>query len=134
MVLPMENLQDSSADIKTLVGTVIATEYVPQTQEQQLLEASAEDNEQLTCHFCRQVIEPNQSINLHHPIYKSRGGAEVVPAHESCHVEFHSRNGDYKSWGRQSALTRAWSWNLKNVRNHPAYEFDRAYYSMLYAQ
>jgi hypothetical protein len=32
-----------------------------------------------------------------------------------------------------SALTRAWSFNLLNVRNHPAYDFDRAYYLMTYA-
>jgi hypothetical protein len=29
---------------------------------------------------------------------------------------------------------RAWAFNLKNARNHPAYEFDRAYYLMMYAQ
>jgi hypothetical protein len=130
----MNRLHDSSADLKTLIGTVIAAEYVQQAQEREILEASAKDNEPLTCYFCSQVIEPNESINLHHPTYKSRGGTEVVPAHENCHVEFHSRNGDYKSWGKLSALTRAWAWNLKNVRTHPAYEFDRAYYSMLYAQ
>ena len=30
--------------------------------------------------------------------------------------------------------TEAWAFNLKNVRNHPAYEFDRQYYRALYAQ
>ena len=125
----MQRLHDSSADLKTLVGTVIADEYIEQSQE--LPEASAENNELLTCYFCSQVIELNQSINLHHPLYKSRGGTKVVPTHEQCHRAHHSE--DFKEWGRISALTRAWAFNLKNVRNNPAYEFDRQYYLMLYA-
>ncbi len=56
-----------------------------------------------------------------------------MPAHERCHVEFHSRSGDYRSWGKLSALTRAWAWNLKHVRSNPAYEFDRQYYLALYS-
>ncbi len=35
--------------------------------------------------------------------------------------------------GKMSAVTRAWAFNLLNVRNHPAYDFDRAYYLMNYA-
>jgi hypothetical protein len=127
----MRDYHVNPTDIKTLIGTVIAAEYVQQAQERELSEASAENNEQLTCYFCSQVIEPNESINLHHPTYKSRGGTEVVPSHEQCHRVHHSE--DFKEWGRLSALTRAWAWNLKNVRTHPAYHFDREYYLALYA-
>jgi hypothetical protein len=130
MVLPMQRLQDSSADLKILIGPVTTAEYVQQGQERALQEASAEDNERLTCYFCNQSIGPDESINLHHPIYKSRGGTEVVPSHEQCHRAHHSE--DFREWGKLSSLTRAWAFNLKNVRNHPAYAFDRAYYSMLY--
>jgi hypothetical protein len=134
MVLPMENLQDSSANIKMLVGTVIATEYVQKEQARELLAASAEDNELLICYFCNQPIKPDESINLHHLVYKSQGGTATTPAHERCHVEFHGRQGDFIAWGKLSALTRAWAFNLKNVRTHPAYDFDRAYFLMLYAR
>jgi hypothetical protein len=130
----MQRLHDSSADDKTRVGTVIAAEYVQQEQRRELSAASAEDNELLTCYFCNQPIEPNQPIHFHHTTYRSRGGTETVPTHESCHVEYHSRQGDFVGWGKLSALTRAWAFNLKNVRSHPAYDFDRAYYSMLYQQ
>ena len=130
----MQNLQDSSADNKTLLGAMIAAEYIKQAQSQQLSEANAEDDELLACFFCKKPIEPDQPINLHHTTYKSRGGTETQPAHESCHIEYHSKQGDFVGWGKLSALTRAWAFNLKNVRNHPAYDFDRAYYSMLYQQ
>jgi hypothetical protein len=121
-------------DLKTLIGQESYQAYQQREQEQELLEAVALDNEPPpTCFFCSKPIEPNQSINLHHPLYKSNGGTKVEPAHESCHVEFHSRQGDYRGWGKLSSLTRAWAFNLKNVRNHPAYDFDRAYYLMLYA-
>ena len=130
----MKRVQESSADDKTLLGTLMAAEYVEQAQTQELSAASAEDYELLTCYFCNQPIKPDDRINLHHPIYRSNGGTHVEPAHERCHVEFHSRQGDFRHWGKLSALTRAWAFNLKNVRNHPAYDFDRAYYLMLYAQ
>jgi hypothetical protein len=130
----MQNLQDSSANIKMLVGTVIPVEYLQQEQTRELSAASAEGDEPITCYFCNHSIKPDEPINLHHPNYKSNGGTHVEPAHERCHIEFHSRQGDFRHWGKLSALTRVWAFNLKNVRNHPAYDFDRAYYLMLYAQ
>ena len=87
----------------------------------------------MTCYLCTQPINEHQQINWHHPHYKSLGGVETVPTHERCHVEYHSRKGDFKEWGRRSAQTRRWAFNLKNVRSHPAYDFDRQYYLALYA-
>jgi hypothetical protein len=130
----MSNYSTDSTDLKSLIGIEIPSGYISQQSEQELLEVSCEHRETLTCYFCSQPIEPDQSINLHHPIYKSDGGTHVEPAHETCHIEYHSRQGDFRNWGKLSAQTRRWAFNLKNVRNHPAYEFDRAYYSMLYAQ
>lgn len=121
-----------STELKSLIGPEFPLEHIWQEREQELQEANAE-NEPLVCYFCNQSIGPDEPINLHHPIYKSRGGTETQPAHERCHVEFHSRSGDYRSWGKLSALTRAWAFNLKNVRSNPAYEFDRQYYLALYA-
>ena len=122
------------SDLKTLIGQEVYPGYLYHEQERELLEASACDDEPLVCYFCNRQITQDQPINLHHPQYKSDGGSEVVPAHERCHVEYHSRKGDYSTWGKRSAETRAWAFNLKGVRNHPAYEFDRAYYSMFYAR
>jgi hypothetical protein len=119
-----------SRDLKSLIEPEYPPEIIWQEREQELYEASAEANELLTCYFCNQSIGSDESINLHHPIYKSRGGTEVVPSHEQCHRAHHSE--DFREWGKLSSLTRAWAFNLKNVRNHPAYAFDRAYYSMLY--
>ena len=130
----MEGYTQHSSDLKSLLGEQTYTGYNHQQREQELLEASASsENEPLVCYFCNLEIRQDQSINLHHPIYKSNGGTQVEPAHETCHVEYHSRKGDFKQWGKRSAETRAWAFNLKNVRNHPAYDFDRAYYLMLYA-
>ncbi|HVG20137.1 MAG TPA: hypothetical protein VNI02_13890 [Blastocatellia bacterium] len=120
-------------DIKSLIGERTYSGYTHEHQEQELLEAFTTDHEPLICYFCNLKIRQDQPINLHHPIYKSNGGTQVVPAHEQCHVGYHSRQGDYQTWGKRSAETRAWAFNLKNVRTHPAYEFDRAYYLMLYA-
>jgi hypothetical protein len=63
----------------------------------------------------------------------SKGGVETFPTHKECHRSHHSSKGDFVAWGKMSAFTRAWSFNLLNVRNHPAYDFDRAYYLMNYA-
>jgi hypothetical protein len=123
----------SATDLKSLTGEQTYPGHIHQEQDRELLKAAALENEPLICFFCNRSIEPDQSINLHHPVYRSRGGVETVPVHEVCHVEYHSRNGDFKAWGRLSAATRAWAFNLKNVRQHPAYEFDRQYYLMLYA-
>src|SRR5689334_5033886 len=130
----MPEYTPSASDIKSLIGEQTYAGYLHQEQAKELLEAAAKaENEPLICYFCKAEITQDQPINLHHPHYKSEGGTKVEPAHERCHVEFHSRKGDYSTWGKRSAETRAWAFNLKNVRNHPAYEFDRAYYLMLYA-
>jgi hypothetical protein len=89
-----------------------------------------------TCFFCEQPIQPGD-VNMHHPVYRSQGGTHVEPSHKSCHVAHHSDSGDFKSWGRIggqiTALTRRWSFNLRGVKDHPAYDFDRAYYIAHYA-
>ena len=122
-----------ASDIKSLVGQQTYAGQIHQQQEQELLEAVASsENEPLICYFCNLEITQDQSINLHHPTYKSNGGTHVEPAHERCHVEYHSRQGDFQRWGKQSAATRRWAFNLKNVKDNPAYDFDRAYYLMLY--
>ena len=87
----------------------------------------------MNCALCSQLIEPGD-VEMHHPVYRSHGGTETVPTHRACHVAYHSKAGDFRSWGRRSAQTRRWAFNLKHVRTHPAYDFDRAYYLALYAQ
>ena len=87
----------------------------------------------MICFLCNQPITARQAVELHHPVYKSRGGTTVALTHKACHHAHHSQQGDFREWGRMSALTRAWAFNLVNVRNHPAYDFDRAYYLMTYA-
>lgn len=125
----------SPTDLKSLIGEQTYAGYLQQENEQELLEAFATaENEPLICYFCKAEITQNQPINLHHPVYKSEGGTQVEPAHEKCHVEYHSRQGDFREFGRRSSETRAWAFNLKGVKDHPAYEFDRQYYLMLYAR
>ena len=92
----------------------------------------------MTCYFCDQLIEPKAAINWHHyETLKSEGGKLVAPTHQQCHVDYHSSNGQFKQWGsiggKQSALTLRWSFNLLNVRNHPAYESARQTYLSNYA-
>jgi hypothetical protein len=90
----------------------------------------------MTCYFCNQPLELSP-INWHHPQYKSRGGIETYPAHESCHRQFHKQNGDFKEWGRIggqiSALDKHWAFTLKNVKDDPLYnqarQFNQAHYA-----
>jgi hypothetical protein len=124
----------SAIDLKSLLGEETYSGYQQQEQGREAAEINASEHDPLICYFCTKQIEPDQSINLHHPTYKSNGGTQVEPAHEKCHVEFHSRRGDFREFGKRSAMTRAWAWNLKNVRTHPAFEFDRQYYLMLYGK
>jgi hypothetical protein len=88
------------------------------------------------CYFCTEPIEKGD-VNLHHPVYKSKGGTHVEPSHADCHRSFHSERGDFVEFGRrgglQSAITRRWSFNLRGVKDHPAYDFDRTYYLAYYA-
>ena len=89
----------------------------------------------MRCCLCPHPIREGDEVEYHHPVYKSRGGQEVKPAHKACHRAHHAP--DFPEWGRQggkiAALTRRWSLNLRNVATHPAYEFDRQYYRALYA-
>ena len=87
----------------------------------------------IICYLCNLPIKATDEVEHHHPTYKSRGGTETRPTHKACHRAHHSNQGDFRAWGKMSAQTRAWSFNLANVRNHPAYDFDRAYYLMNYA-
>ena len=87
----------------------------------------------MNCFLCSQPITAQDEVEHHHPIYKSRGGRQTAPTHKRCHRAHHSKQGDFRAWGKMSAVTRAWAFNLANVRNHPAYDFDRAYYLMNYA-
>ena len=92
----------------------------------------------MTCYLCTQPIDEQQQINWHHPHYKSLGGIETVPTHEQCHVEYHSRKGDFREWGRKggeiSALSKQWAFNLKGVKDDPLYEQARAFNRAFYAQ
>jgi len=88
----------------------------------------------MTCHICEKPITERQTVENHHPIYKSRGGKQTAPTHKSCHRSHHQRQGDFRDWGRKSAQTMRWAFNLLNVRTHPAYEDHRLFYLMNYAQ
>src|ERR1044071_7257105 len=126
----MSEYINEASDIKTLIGQQIYAGYEQQQQDREATEAN--EYEALICYFCKSEITQDQSINLHHPTYKSNGGTQVEPTHETCHVEFHSRQGDFRNWGKLSAQTRRWAFNLKNVKDNPAFDFDRAYYLALY--
>jgi hypothetical protein len=92
----------------------------------------------MICGLCRKRIATNQQIEYHHPIYKSRGGTSTVPTHKACHRNFHQTHGDFKEWSRIggmiTAMTRRWSFNLKYVKDHPAFEISRKYYLAFYAR
>ncbi|MGA9770310.1 MAG: hypothetical protein WBV94_14825 [Blastocatellia bacterium] len=75
------------------------------------------------CYFCTAPVQPGDVVNMHHPVYKSRGGQAVKPAHKTCHVAFHSNQNDFKEWGRKGGQETArrgwWIWNLKRGSNPP---------------
>jgi hypothetical protein len=91
----------------------------------------------MTCHFCGRCINQAE-LNYHHLIPRSQGGEVTVPTHKSCHITHHSTSGHFRHWGRVggqiSALSRQWAFTLKNVRDNPAYEMDRQFYLLYYAQ
>jgi hypothetical protein len=87
----------------------------------------------MICYLCHLPIAAQDEIEYHHPIYKSEGGTDVAPTHKRCHRQHHSSQGDFVTWGKMSALTRAWAFNLKHVKDNPAFNFDRAYYLANYA-
>jgi len=77
----------------------------------------------MTCHLCDQPITDRQQINYHHIIPKSRGGTGTAPTHKACHVEHHSKGGDFREWGRKGGLITAatwiWIFNLKIGKGPP---------------
>jgi hypothetical protein len=87
----------------------------------------------MKCFLCSQPIINQDEIEYHHPIYKSKGGVTTSPTHKACHRQHHGKQGDFREWGKLSAVTRAWSFNLKHVKDNPLFDFDRAYYLMHYA-
>jgi hypothetical protein len=91
----------------------------------------------MTCHVCAQPINQGDVVNHHHVVYRSNGGTETQPTHKACHVALHSSRNDFRVWGRRggqiSALSKQWSFNLLNVRNHPAHEINRAFNRAMYA-
>ena len=96
----------------------------------------------LQCGFCFQSIEANLNMRSVQP--RSEGGAShesnLIQAHAECHRLHHSRpNGadglsDFQRWGKLSSLTCRWAFNLKGVRDNPAYETARSFYSMFYSE
>lgn len=92
----------------------------------------------MNCYLCRKPIHRNSRVEYHHPVYKSQGGTATEPTHKACHRRHHSEQGDFKAWGRigglTSAQTCAWSITLPNLRHHPAYVMERAYYLAHYAR
>jgi hypothetical protein len=91
----------------------------------------------MICDLCSGAIRKGDVINFHHPLPKSQGGIETQPTHKDCHVEHHSNSGDFREWGRIggqiSALSKQWAFNLRNVRNCPAYDFARLFNRAHYA-
>ncbi len=87
----------------------------------------------MTCHICCKEIRNRQQVEYHHPVYKSRGGTQTAPTHKRCHRNHHQQQGDFREWGRKSAQTCRWAFNLLNVRTHPAYDAHRQFYLMNYA-
>lgn len=91
----------------------------------------------MTCHICTQPIQTGDEVNLHHPIYRSQGGTETEPTHARCHVALHRARGDCREFGRSggeiSALSKQWSFNLRNVRTHKAHDINRAFNRAMYA-
>ncbi len=87
----------------------------------------------MTCHLCREIITPRQKVEYHHPVYKSQGGKNVAPTHKQCHRSHHSKQGDFKAWGKKAASSKRWAFHLKNVKNHPQYAEARQFYLMNFA-
>ena len=85
----------------------------------------------MTCLLCTKPITACQQVEYHHPVYKSRGGTQTAPTHKRCHRNHHK--DDFREWGRKSAQTCRWAFNLLNVRTHPDYEAHRQFYLMNYA-
>ena len=110
---------------------------MPASQMQSLGPPNWRHRHLMTCYLCSGAIKPDDEINNHHPVYQSQGGVGTEPTHRDCHVAFHIAAGDFSTWGRIggqiTATTKRWSFNLKNVKDHPAYEMSRQFYRAHYA-
>ena len=87
----------------------------------------------MICYLCHKPITARQKVEQHHPIYKSKGGTYTAPTHKRCHRNHHSKQGDFKAWGKKAASKKRWAFHLLNVRTHPAYDSAREFYLMNYA-
>ena len=92
----------------------------------------------MKCLLCSLPILTGEEVHQHHhKELKSRGGTETAPVHGHCHQSPPQHQGRIQKWGskggKQTASTPRWTFNLRNVRTHPAYDFDRQYYLALYA-
>jgi len=91
----------------------------------------------MICFLCSRRIRKGDAMHLHHPTPKSEGGQKTEPTHRDCHIEHHSTSGQFAEWGReggkQSALTKRWALNLRNVNAHPAHDLNRSFYIAHYA-
>jgi hypothetical protein len=91
----------------------------------------------MTCHLCQAGIAAGDEVNLHHPTPRSQGGTRVEPTHRDCHVRFHSQSNHFREWGKIggqiSALSKQWAFNLRNVKDDPAYDYARQFNRAFYA-
>jgi hypothetical protein len=80
------------------------------------------NNGEMRCAFCSLPILESDQINWHHPTWRSKGGTEVVPTHQRCHVEHHSKSNHFREWGRKGGRKTAslglWIFYLR-VGNKP---------------
>ena len=97
---------------------------------------------EVNCGFCSQPILNSDSLNIHHVHPRSEGGSDhesnLTPAHEECHRQWHQTPradglSDFQRWGKLSSLTCGWAFNLKGVRDNPAYATARAFYLLYYS-
>jgi hypothetical protein len=92
----------------------------------------------MKCFLCNQPIDSQAEIDWHHyETLKSEGGTLVAATHQTCHVEYHSKRGDFKRWGsrggKQAAASMRWAFNLRHVSTDPAYRSHRQFYLQHYA-
>ena len=91
----------------------------------------------MKCYFCKGRIRAG-TLNNHHVKPKSEGGVRTVPTHKSCHVAHHRKQGHFKTWGRiggnLAAITRRWAFTLRGVKDNPAFELERQFYRLYYAE
>ncbi|MBY4897220.1 HNH endonuclease [Cupriavidus sp. AU9028] len=67
---------------------------------------------QTTCPLCGRPLVAGPSVDLHHPVPRSRGGREVVPMHRICHQKIHSVF-------TEAELEQQY-YDMERLRGHPA--------------